>query len=98
MRGKYLIAPIGLKDFVVVCTKRDGRIAEDFVETLAKVGPAMGIEVNRRCKIIALDNDRTDAFLRSIKDAVREKAIQMVREAEGGFVTVISFSCFVCRL
>ena len=78
MRGKYLISPIGLNEFVIICTRRDGKVAEDFRDTLAKVGPAMGISVNRSAKIVMLDNDRTDAFIRSIKDNVGQHT-QMVR-------------------
>lgn len=34
MRGKILIAPIALRNYVVISTRRDGRVAEP------KVGPA----------------------------------------------------------
>lgn len=67
MRGKILISPVPLRDFMVLSTGRDADKAQDFVQTLQKVGPAMGIDVSRRCAMITLDNDRTETFLNNIK-------------------------------
>lgn len=78
MRGKILITPVSLNDFMVLSTNRDADKAQDFVSTMQRVGPAMGIQVNRRCNMITLDNDRTDNFLRNIKNNLTERT-QMVR-------------------
>lgn len=77
MRGKVLITPVSLNDFMILSTRRDAEKAQDFVQTLQKVGPAMGIQVTRHCNMIALDNDRTDTFLNNIKGNL-EKSTQMV--------------------
>ena len=52
---------------MILSTNRDSDKAQDFVQTLQKVGPAMGIDVTRRCSIITLENDRTETFLNNIK-------------------------------
>lgn len=77
MRGNILITPVSLNDFMILSTRRDSDKAQDFVQTLQKVGPAMGIQVSRSYNMIALDNDRTDTFLNNIKSNL-EKTTQMV--------------------
>lgn len=77
MRGKHLITPVGLRNFFILSTGRDQDKAVDFYQTLQKVGPAMGIEVNNRCQTIRTNDDRTDTFLRAIRDNLTEKT-QMV--------------------
>jgi aubergine-like protein len=46
MRGKKLISSVNLANYLLVCSNRDAGVAEEFVETLKKIGPAMGIMVN----------------------------------------------------
>ena len=36
-----------LQNFMVICTQRDSGLAQDFVRTLQKVGPPMGIRVGQ---------------------------------------------------
>lgn len=69
MRGKNLISPVSLQQFMVIATNRDGDKARDFMQTLGKVGPPMGIEVNgRNANMLFLENDRTESFTRSIEN------------------------------
>ena len=47
MRGKNVISAIPLRTWLVLCTTRDEAIAQDFVQTLVKVNPPMGIQLER---------------------------------------------------
>ncbi len=73
MRGNSLISTVNLNNVLVVSTRRDDDKAQDFVHTLAKVGPPMGINVNARdFDYATLDNDRTDNFVKSISSRVTQ--------------------------
>lgn len=45
MRGKKVISAVNLRDYLIVCTNRDASIAEEFMLTLQKIGPPMGISI-----------------------------------------------------
>ena len=47
LRGKHVIAPASLRDYMVVFTRRDAEKAHDFVSTLMKVGPPMDMRVEK---------------------------------------------------
>lgn len=68
MRGNELISAVQLSDFMILSTKRDLDKAKDFMMTLQKVGPAMGISIANRYNQLVLDNDRTDNFLSNIEN------------------------------
>ena len=42
MRGVKMLNPMALRDWALVCTKRDAPTAQSFISTLAKVCPPMG--------------------------------------------------------
>ena len=65
MRGNRLISTVNLHTFMVVCTGRDMGVAQDFVQTLQRVGAPMGLEVGNPAVFKAPD-DRTDTFLKII--------------------------------
>ena len=88
MRGKTLITAVPLQNFFVISTQRDSDKARDFLQTLGRVGPAMGIEVNQRAQIIPLSSDRTDLFVSTIKNNLTEQT-QMARDG------VFCESCFM---
>lgn len=77
MRGKILITPVPLNDFFIISTNRDSDKARDFLMTLQKVGPAMGIQVNARAQTLMTRDDRTDTFLTMIRSNLKETT-QMV--------------------
>ena len=77
MRGNNLITTVDLKKIFIISTKRDGSKAEDFMATLAKVAPPMGISVSDNYHLVMLDNDRTDNFVHTIQRNVQEDT-QMV--------------------
>ena len=43
MRGKRMIQPIDLTNWLVLFCQRNGREAWDFIQTLKRVGPPMGM-------------------------------------------------------
>ena len=47
MRGANLISTINLNKWMILFSSRDKGIAQDFYQTLQKVNPPMGIEVNK---------------------------------------------------
>ena len=61
------MTPVSLGDFFIISTGRDNDKARDFYQTLMKVGPAMGIQVNNRCQTLQTKDDRTDSFTNMIK-------------------------------
>ena len=76
MRGKYLLLSIGMSDYMILFTGRDAPKAQDFIQTLQRVGPPMGFRVGEPTPV-ELRNDRTDAILRAISENLTEKT-QMV--------------------
>lgn len=46
MRGKQLITPVNLENWVIVFTRRNSAQAQDLVQTLSRVGPPMGMRIN----------------------------------------------------
>ena len=77
MRGNLLVTTVALNNVIVISTIRDSSKAEDFMMTLAKIGPPMGISVNPNFQMISLDNDRTDNFVKTIQAHVKDDT-QMV--------------------
>lgn len=67
MRGNTLISTVPLSNYMIVFAPRDGDKAQDFVQTLKRVGPPMGIDVRDPAMYKASD-DRTDTFLRILND------------------------------
>ena len=46
MRGMTLLTVVDLREWAVLFTDRDAPKAQDFVQTMSKVGPGMGINVS----------------------------------------------------
>ena len=46
MRGKQLITPVNLENWVIVFTRRNSAQAQDLVQNLSRVGPPMGMRIN----------------------------------------------------
>ncbi|XP_065176641.1 piwi-like protein 1 [Sycon ciliatum] len=70
------ITAVNLDCWVVVCTQRDRAKATDFIMMMKQVGPSFGMAINDPVTI-HLENDRTDTYLRSIRQAVQSE-LQMV--------------------
>jgi len=68
MRGVKMLNPIALRDWALVCTKRDAQTAQSFISTLGKVCPPMGMEF-AQAKVLELNDDRTETFCNAIRSA-----------------------------
>ncbi|KAK2566274.1 Piwi-like protein 2 [Acropora cervicornis] len=73
---EQVITPVPLHKWVVFFVNRDKSKALDFINMMRKVTPSMGIQVNEPL-IIDLPNDRTETFLRSIRENLTPQ-VQMV--------------------
>nr|ASW22511.1 piwi2 [Nematostella vectensis] len=62
-----VISAVNLNNWMVFFTQRDSGKANDFVQTMNKCAPAMGIQVNQP-KMNQLRDDRTETYLRSIRE------------------------------
>ena len=77
LRGKKVIAPVSLMEYMVLSTRRDADKAQDFVQTLQKVGPPMGMKVGRP-NMIELPTDKSDVLLDAISNNLRRDSTQLV--------------------
>ena len=82
MRGNPLISTVDLHSYLIVFTQRDQEKAQDLVQTLKRVAPPMGFQIGRETVCRAPD-DRTDTFLRVIRDSMEAGRTQMV-SCKGG--------------
>ena len=64
-------------DYMVLSTRRDADKAQDFVQTLQKVGPPMGMKVGRP-NMIELPTDKNDVLLDAITSNLRPDSTQLV--------------------
>ena len=62
---------------MVVFTRRDAEKAHDFVSTLMKVGPPMGMRVEKPT-MVELPSDKTDVLVDRIASNLRPDSTQLV--------------------
>ena len=62
---------------MVVFTRRDGEKAQDFVSTLQRVGPPMGMKVSKP-NMVDLPTDKTDVLIDRISSNLRPDSTQLV--------------------
>lgn len=65
-----------LVNWIVLHTQRDNRYANDFVQTMQRVGPPMGMLVDRP-NMICLQDDRTDTYVRKLREIINPKVSDM---------------------
>ena len=63
---------------MIVFTRRDGEKAQDFVSTLQRVGPPMGMHVGK-ADMIELPTDKTDVLMDRISNNLHQGSTQLVR-------------------
>lgn len=68
---------VDLKNWMVVFTQRNGNQARDFIRMMETVCPNMGIAINQPT-IQELQNDRTETYLRAIRDNINPKVRNLV--------------------
>ncbi|XP_052219954.1 piwi-like protein 1 [Dreissena polymorpha] len=66
MRGKRLITPVNLQNWVVIYFRRNEQQAQEFVQTLSRVGPPMGMMIAGPIPV-ELSDDRNDSYLSAIR-------------------------------
>ena len=67
-----MLVQVNLECWAVVCTRRDQQKAHDFVTMMKQVCPSFGMEINDPLCLL-LDNDRTENYLRSIRESVQSE-------------------------
>ncbi|XP_072043848.1 piwi-like protein 1 [Amphiura filiformis] len=76
MRGYQLLTSVDLNEWAVLYTQRDTPKAQDFVQTMMKVAPAMGMKVKDPATC-CLGDDRAETYLQTIRGGV-QPTTQMV--------------------
>ncbi|XP_019620692.1 PREDICTED: piwi-like protein 1 [Branchiostoma belcheri] len=76
-RGKTLLSTRPLKDWLLIFTKRDAQIANDFKQTLEKVAGPIGIQVSNPV-MVDIEDDQLGTYLRVMKEQVKAGVTQMV--------------------
>ncbi|CAH1233753.1 PIWIL1 [Branchiostoma lanceolatum] len=76
MRGQQLISCVPLENWLLVFTARESSLAQDFLQTLEKVGGPMGMSINKPV-MCELSDDRTDSYLSTMREQMNDNT-QMV--------------------
>ncbi|KAI8512036.1 Piwi-like protein 1 [Branchiostoma belcheri] len=76
MRGQQLISYVPMQNWLFIFPQRNSSQAQDFLQALVRVGPPMGMNINKpiMCEI---RDDRTDNYLRTMREQMNDKT-QMV--------------------
>ncbi|XP_078682114.1 piwi-like protein 1 [Branchiostoma floridae x Branchiostoma belcheri] len=77
LRGKTLLSTRPLKDWLLIFTKRDAGIANDFKQTLERVAGPMGIQVSSPV-MVDIEGDQARSYLHVLKEQVKPGVTQMV--------------------
>jgi len=66
-RKNFVISSAEINDsFTVICTMKDNQAATTFLETVAKVGPACGINI-RGGNVVTIKSDRAEDYITAIR-------------------------------
>ena len=63
MRGVKMLAPMALREWALVVTKRDAQTAQSFVNTLGRVCPPMGKMGRGRALVVVVVEGRLGRLL-----------------------------------
>ncbi|KAL4223114.1 Piwi-like protein 1 [Mactra antiquata] len=66
MRGKKLITSVHLQNWCVIFFKRNNGQAQDFVQTLSRVGPPMGMRIGAPHPV-ELHDDKNESYLTALR-------------------------------
>jgi len=101
-RKKFVISSADINDnYVVITTGKDRAVANQFVETAAKVGPAAGIRIGGRANIIAANSDRAEEFIDIIRrEAANAKIIVCIlpNNKKDRYDAIKRFTCTDCPI
>ncbi|KAE8573998.1 Putative Argonaute 3 [Halyomorpha halys] len=70
------ISVVNFVTWSVICTRRDMDMVTSFIEQMIKIGPQMGIKINKP-DIVSIPDDRTDNYIRSLRSSIKNN-IQIV--------------------
>ncbi|XP_078598434.1 piwi-like protein 1 [Branchiostoma floridae x Branchiostoma japonicum] len=77
LRSRALLSTKPLKEWLLIFSKRDSQNASDFLRALCQVGPAMDMQIHNPM-MVDIPNDRTDSYLRAMKQLIKPDVTQMV--------------------
>lgn len=77
MRGNTLLTSVPLREWAVLFTAKDASKAEDFVSTMHRVCPPMGMAISDPVAC-SLRDDRAETFLACIREGVQETTQMIV--------------------
>lgn len=69
MRGAPLISTVNLTDWVIMVTRRDSEKGQDFLNSLKRVAPPMGIQIGKP-NYAELSDDNQNTYLTALKNHV----------------------------
>ena len=64
---EHVITPVNINEWLLIFTKRDNQKAFEFYSAMSRVSAPMGITIEQP-KIVELMDDRTDSYLRGIRE------------------------------
>nr|KAG5694355.1 hypothetical protein BaRGS_002209 [Batillaria attramentaria]KAG5702279.1 hypothetical protein BaRGS_002946 [Batillaria attramentaria] len=76
MRGKKMIVAVPLNTWMILFIRKDSNNARDLSQTLAQVGPPMGMKIAPP-KLLELPSDRNEAYLQTLREHLNQQ-VQMV--------------------
>lgn len=65
-----VLTAVDVREWAIICTQRDRKVAEDFAQCFLRVGQQMGIEVSQP-RLFPLGSDRTDAYVKMLRDNIK---------------------------
>ena len=71
-----VLSAINLKNWAIVFTRKDAKVAENFVSTCFGCCKQMGIQINEPC-VLQINDDRPETYVREIKTILAEN-LQLV--------------------
>ena len=77
MRGKAFYGPVGIKDWCIICTKRNDSLCNEFSSTLNRVCRPMDIILNRP-QVKTLDNDRVSTFVETCNSVPQKMQLAVI--------------------
>lgn len=74
--NNHMLTTVDLLRWAVIHTQRDSRCSKEFVSTLCRVAPQMGVKVSQP-DILPLPNDSIDNYIRVLREYVHDR-VQLV--------------------
>lgn len=70
--GNYtVVEPVDIYDWIVFHTQRDAKFAQNFVQTMLRLGSVMGCQIGQP-QVVMLPNDMTDTYFTACKQHIKQ--------------------------